>query len=297
MKSRFREDRLRDDRFREKRFWKTPGLFPSGETEAFLRKRERYCVGACFRYLAMREKSRCWYAEDGFLLYARRILFPVFDFGEEPRRLPLPRGLEKFLLKERLHAVQGLTRDVELLEAALSGIVPSEPIDYDLMELGDTGDSRSPLSVFLAEAESRGIRLRVPGPEDADALFPLQAGYDQEEVLPQSAVFNPAACRKNLEAIISTGLVLAAEYRGRLVGKINANAESFTRLQIGGVYVEPACRGRGIGGALTAGFIRLFASRGKIFTLFVKKRNGAARRIYDRIGFTKLADYRIDYFL
>jgi predicted GNAT family acetyltransferase len=81
------------------------------------------------------------------------------------------------------------------------------------------------------------------------------------------------------------------------VGKININAESFTRLQIGGVYVDPACRGRGIGGALIAGFIRLFAFREKGFTLFVKKQNAAARRVYDRIGFTKLADYRIDYFM
>jgi ribosomal protein S18 acetylase RimI-like enzyme len=154
-----------------------------------------------------------------------------------------------------------------------------------------------PAAAFLPEAANRGVILRVPGPEDADALFPLQAGYDQEEVLPRAAVFNPAVCRKNLEAIISTGLVLAAEYSGRLVGKININAESFTRFQIGGVYVDPACRGHGIGSALIAGFIRLFAFRGKGFTLFVKKQNAAARRVYDRIGFTKLADYRINYYM
>jgi RimJ/RimL family protein N-acetyltransferase len=290
----------------KKRFWKKPGLFSSGETEAFLRKRERYSVGACYRYLALRDESLYWYTENGFLLHVRRTLFPVFDFAEDAyrRRLPLPRRLEKICAGEGLHAAQGLVRDMELLGPALSlcGVIPSETIDYDLMELGyprEVPDSgRDPFSVVspALPRANRDIILRVPGPEDADALFPLQAGYDQEEVLPRAAVFNLAVCRKNLEAIISTGLVLAAEYQGRLVGKININAESYTRSQIGGVYVDPACRGRGIGSALIAGFIRLFASRGKDFTLFVKKRNAAARRMYDRIGFTKLGDYRIDYF-
>jgi RimJ/RimL family protein N-acetyltransferase len=275
------------------RFWKKTGLFSSGEAEAFLRKREQYCVGACYRYLTIREKSRCWYAENGFLIHVRRALFPVFDFGKETYRLSLPRRLEKILVKEGLHAAQGLARDMEFLEPALSGcgLVPSETIDYDLMELDHTRE------IAAGRIYPAGLRLRVPGPEDTDALFPLQAGYDQEEVLPRAAVFSPAVCRKNLEAIISTGLILAAEYEGRFVGKINVNAESFTRLQIGGVYVDQACRRRGIGGALIAGFIRFFAFKGKNFTLFVKKQNAAARRLYDRIGFSKLADYRINYYM
>jgi RimJ/RimL family protein N-acetyltransferase len=286
------------------RFWKKPGLFSSGETEAFLRRRERYSVGACYRYLALRNESLYWHAENGFLIHVRRTLFPVFDFAEDACRLPLPRRLEKIFAREGLHAAQGLVRDMELLGPALSlcGVIPSETIDYDLMELDYprelTDSGRNPFAVMSpVPPANRDIILRVPGPEDADALFPLQAGYDQEEVLPRAVVFNPAVCRKNLEAIISTGLVLAAEYRGRLVGKINLNAESYTRSQIGGVYVDPACRGRGIGSALIAGFIRLFASRGKGFTLFVKKQNAAARRVYDRLGFTKLGDYRIEYFM
>jgi GNAT superfamily N-acetyltransferase len=284
------------------RFWKTQGLFSSGEAEAFLRTRERYCVGACYRYLSM--KARYWYTEGGFLLYARRLLFPVFHFGETPRPLSLPRRLEKLIVKEKLHAVQGLAEDVELLETALSG-VPSETIGYDLMEL-DPDPGGIPDSVFRRSArtaETRtvetppGVLLRVPGQKDINGLFPLQAGYEQEEVLPRAAVFNPAVCLRNLQIIISTGLVLAAEYEGRLVGKININAESFTRLQIGGVYVDPAFRRRGIGGAMIAECVRRFGSGGKGFTLFVKKQNAAARRVYGRIGFTKRADYRIDYFM
>jgi GNAT superfamily N-acetyltransferase len=291
------------------RFWKAPGFFSSGDAEDFLRTRERYCVGACSRYLNM--KANYWYTQGGFLIHSRRILFPVFHFEEEPRRLPLPRRLEKIVAKEGIHAVQGLVKDVELLETALFGGAfsaatlsagafsgggfpgPSEIIDYDLMELDYAPETRGPAGRI---PNLSGLVLRIPGPKDINDLFPLQAGYEQEEVLPRAAVFNPAACLLNLQKIVSGGLVLAAEYEGRVVGKINVNAESFTRFQIGGVYVEPAYRKRGIGGALTAEFIRLFGTKGKGFTLFVKKQNAAARRIYDRTGFKKLADYRIDYF-
>jgi predicted GNAT family acetyltransferase len=269
--------------------WKTPGLFSSGGAEAFLRERERYCVGACYRYLTMKAKSRYWYTEGGFLLLVRRLLFPVFHFREKAGYLPLPRRLEKIAAKEGFHAIQGLAKDVELLETALPGNVPSETIDYDLMELDRASETRR-------VPYPAGVLLRVPGQKDINDLFPLQAGYEQEEVLPRAAVFNPAVCLYNLQAAVSTGRILAAEYEGRLVGKININAESFTRFQIGGVYVDPACRGRGIGGAMIAEFVRVFGSGGKGFTLFVKKQNAAASRVYGRIGFTKLADYRIDYF-
>lgn len=262
-----------------------------------MRKRERYCVGACYRYLSMRSKSRYWYTEGGFLLYVRRILFPVFHFPEESYCLPLPPRLEKSVAEEGLHAVQGLAKDVELLETAFPGVVPLETIDYDLMELDHVWMIRNQDRTDSAAGTRAGVLLRIPGPEDINGLFPLQAGYDREEVLPRSAEFNPAVSLHNLQAIVSSGRILAAEYEGRLVGKININAESFTRLQIGGVYVDQACRGRGIGSAMIAEFIRRFGSGGKGFTLFVKKQNAAARRVYDRIGFTKLADYRIDYFM
>jgi predicted GNAT family acetyltransferase len=79
--------------------------------------------------------------------------------------------------------------------------------------------------------------------------------------------------------------------------QFNINAQSFTRLQIGGVYVLPEWRGRGIATSMTAALIRKLQSRNKDFTLFVKKTNLPARMAYDSIGFTKIGDYRINYYL
>jgi predicted GNAT family acetyltransferase len=132
--------------------------------------------------------------------------------------------------------------------------------------------------------------------EDIDSLFPLQAGYEIEEVLPKGAQFNPALCRKGLEQLVKGGMILAAEMDGRLVGKININAVSFTRLQIGGVFVDPAYRGQGIAKMMTSEIIKLLLPLGKNFSLFVKKINTAAVKAYTKTGFTKFADYRINYY-
>ncbi|MDR3193469.1 MAG: GNAT family N-acetyltransferase, partial [Treponema sp.] len=66
--------------------------------------------------------------------------------------------------------------------------------------------------------------------------------------------------------------------------------------QIGGVYVHPAYRGRGIARRLCAELARELLAEGKGLSLFVKKQNPAARSVYRDIGFKTQADYRISYY-
>jgi predicted N-acetyltransferase YhbS len=273
--------------------WKKAGLFSVREAETFLRKRERYCVNACYRYRREKGNEKIWYNDNALLLSVRNFLFPVFHFEKNdfPETLVLPLRLEKILKKEGLHAAQGLEADMELLESALEKLNydPLEIINYDLMELEaeQFRPDRSPGGNFV---------IRIPEMKDVDALFPLQEGYEKEEVIPRGGVFSPAACRKSIENLIADNLILAAETEGRFVGKINLNAESFTRLQIGGVYVDPAYRNRGIARFMTQALMRRLVSRGKTFALFVRKSNATARRAYDSLGFTQFADYRITYY-
>jgi len=141
-----------------------------------------------------------------------------------------------------------------------------------------------------------GLILRLPRPDDEESLFALQSAYEKEEVLPKNAVFNPAACRFNIQRILSREHLLVAELDGQVVGKINTSAESFTRYQIGGVYVRPDCRRLGIGARMATAFIQSMLTRGKALTLFVKKRNIAASKVYRKTGFNVLEDYRITYY-
>jgi ribosomal protein S18 acetylase RimI-like enzyme len=281
--------------------WRKTGKGEIPGQEAFLRSREVFCVTAISRFLHRDFlRDHVWALSGGvsvdgvsavsaLLIQSRRTLFPVLGGN---RDVPIPRNLNRFLRKISVHAIQGLRDEADVFEQALArlGHVPAERIDYNLMSL-----DRGPDPGALA-AGPPGLVLRKPEIPDGEALFPLQAAYEQEEVLPRGAVFNPAACRLSLEHIVTREHALAAELDGRIVGKINTNAESFSRFQLGGVYVLPQYRGRGIATRMAAALVQRLVSRGKGVTLFVKERNPAARAVYSRIGFAVTGDYRICYY-
>ena len=267
--------------------------------EAFLKMREKFCVAACARFLQMQENqsSHLWHLPgpegeiSALLLHSRHALFPVFDKNRN-KGIPAPRFLKRFLGKVHIHALQGLREDTELLESLMEGLgyFATQRIDYDLMNL-DTAPRKEAF-----RAGPAGLVLRSALPGDEEQLFALQAAYEQEEVLPNNAVFNPASCRLNLSKILSSELLLVAELDGQIVGKINTSAKSFTRCQVGGVYVRPDCRGQGIAAKMSVVFFQKLLSSGMGITLFVKKRNAAASAVYRKAGFHVLADYRICYY-
>ena len=289
---------------------------PNGEysgAEDFLKEHEKFCVAACSRFLRMRRGTSAfgldagsrethghvWYSPDegekiaALLLHSRRSLLPVFG---RKNSIPAPRFLRRFLGKVPIHAIQGLREDTELLESLMKdqGYFSSQRIDYQLMNF-DCSSYCGPKNQNVKPGPN-GLLLRPPGPEDEEGLFALQSAYEKEEVLPQNSVFNPAACRLNLQHILTKEHVLVAELNRRLVGKINTSAESFTRYQIGGVYVHPDFRGLGIGVNMAMAFAQNLLNRGKGLSLFVKKRNIAACKVYHKIGFNVLADYMIIYY-
>jgi ribosomal protein S18 acetylase RimI-like enzyme len=241
-----------------------------------------------------------WYPENpektirAMILHSGGMLFPIF--GNIPD-LPLPRFLKGFLNRGFLgrppvHAVQGLLDDAEILETILTnlGYPAAEHRDYDLMALDNPPERESP------GAGPGGLVFRKPGFTDLEAMLPLQAGYEKEEVLPNGAIFDPASCRLNLSSTLAREQSLIACLEHRIVGKINTNAASFTRLQIGGVYVLPEYRGMGIGRRMTAVFVEELIKQGRRLTLFVKKNIPAAQKIYRQVGFKAVGDYRISYY-
>ena len=265
-------------------------------TELYLRARERFCVSASARFLRMNENhDHAWYLNScenkisAFLLHSKRSLFPVFDTDVE---VPCPRFLSRFLIKIPIHAIQGLKQDTDRLEVLMKkqGYFAKEQIDYYLM-----GIDRTP-GIEALGAGPLNLILRLPAKGDGEHLFELQAAYEQEEVIPKSGKFNPAACRYNLNRILSNEHILVAELNGEVVGKINTSAESFTRYQVGGVYVRPDYRGLGIGTKMTSVFVQSLLIPGKGITLFVKKCNTTAVAVYRKAGFSIQGDYRICYF-
>ena len=299
------------------------------QAEALLRSHELFCVTACSRFLKPQSQDRVWTLQNrkggivALIVYSRRNLLPVFC-GQ--RDIPPPafcrqkdiflpalynqrdilmsafynqRSISQSNLLYQLsrtlpvHSIQGLRDEVIILERHLENFErqPGEKIDYDLMSIDKCPDN----SGF--SAGPAGLVLRAPRYADMNTLAALQAGYEQEEVLPAGAVFNPAASRLTTKRIFSEEQVLTAELEGRLIGKINTSGVSFSRFQVGGVYVCPEFRGMGIASRMTAEFVRSLIAQGKGVSLFVKKSNAAALSIYRRLGFEYLADYRISYYL
>jgi predicted GNAT family acetyltransferase len=262
--------------------------------EAFLKERERYCVAACARFRALNfNEDSAWMFSSGsetaaMLLQSRRTLFPVFD-GEGIESLPP--HLARALGGVKIHALHGLSRDVETL---FRGIAPAadaypEQVDFCLMAL----DSEAELGAF--KTMPPGLALRRPRAADIEELLPLQSAYEREEVLPSGALLNERGSLLNLKHIVSEEIALIAEINGRIVGKINTNAQGYSRCQIGGVYVPPAFRRKGIARCMITAFSRILFSRGFALTLFVRKTNHAAISAYVQCGFKTIADYRILY--
>ncbi|MDR2495433.1 MAG: GNAT family N-acetyltransferase, partial [Spirochaetaceae bacterium] len=252
--------------------WRRVGRLP--DPGPFLRAREPYCVPAAARFLQSLDQAWMFQDEEktlrALLIHSKGSLFPVFHSRLD---IPMPCFMEKFLKKTALHSVQGILREAEALESGLArfGAEPKERIDYDLMALdrapGPGSLGAGPEKLVLRRAEAR----------DMEALFQIQAAYEQEEILPQGAAFNPAACRRTLEHIAAKEHLLIAELEGRILGKINTNARSFSRYQIGGVYIRPEYRGLGVASRLIAVFSQSILAAGMGVSLFVKKRNHRAR--------------------
>jgi len=259
--------------------------------EKLLRAYERWCMNACGRFL--KGGFPIWVlgrgAPSALVIQARQTLLPVLCDQET---VPPPRFLRGiFGSKVFLHSLQGRKDDALVMEKALEemGLYPAEKKDYDIMCLDHppvSCNSTAPVNLVI----------RRPVPEDMNALAALHAAYEKEEVLPAASEFRPAASRLNIERIFAQEQMLVAELGGCLVGKINTNAASFTRYQIGGVYVHPDYRGLGIAGRMTSEFVASLTAQGRGISLFVNKTNTAASRVYQRIGFEITGEYRIDYF-
>jgi ribosomal protein S18 acetylase RimI-like enzyme len=285
------------------RRWRKAGKRDTGP-EAFLREREPFCVAACARFLHRSAfHDQVWVLRDGedkveaLLLHSKRSFFPVFNGLKD---IAAPHFLNRRIRNTPFHAVQGLREDALVLENIIEtfGFRPAESIDYDLMAL-----DREPAAGCF-KAGPPGLVIRQPDGRDMAKLLPLQAAYEQEEVLPRGAVFDPSSNRAALEHILSRERILCAELNGRMIAKANTSAASFTRSQIGGVYVHPDYRGRGIATRLCAELVLSLRApdtaapspAGRGISLFVKKQNPAARAVYRRIGFEVLSDYRISYY-
>ena len=278
--------------------WRKMKKHETSAVEALLQSNECWCMNACNRFTNRSKEDKTWLLRSGdggrtgnilaLMVQSKQNLLPVLC-GQE--HIPPPHFLRGFFGTVPVHSLQGRKEDVLSMAVLMEkmGLSAVEEIDYDLMCI-----DHSPSGYH--GASHAGLVIRKPQAPDLDALAALQAAYEQEEVLPLASEFSAAASRMNIERIFSKEHMLVAEFNGTLIGKINTNAVTFSRYQVGGVYVHPDYRGLGIARRMAGEFISSLTAQGKGISLFVKKTNLAARRVYQRLGFEILGDYRINYY-
>ncbi|MDR1232366.1 MAG: GNAT family N-acetyltransferase [Spirochaetaceae bacterium] len=276
----------------DERWWKAGEVQKMWPAE-FLRAHEATCVSACDRFLNVNYLndsiwmlSRGGRATRAVLMYSKRTLFPVLDGLTV---IPVPMFLKRFLLSSPVHAIHGLLEDVSLLEAALYPLhyEPIGRVDYYLMAYDAAFRER-----FV---RTPGLILRAARESDYQALVEMQASYEMEEVAINLKRYKPELARFSLAHILAQEDMLVAEYEGQLVGKINTNARSFTRRQLGGVYVKPRFRRMGVASSMISAMVEKLTRNRTAISLYVRKSNIPAQLVYKRAGFRTLADYRITY--
>ena len=169
-------------------------------------------------------------------------------------------------------------------------LVPDLSVPYRLMSRGPyyaPEDARNNYEDMVVERCGAGA---------VEALFPLQKAYEGEEVLTPLHVFDAEGCRAFLAKSLREQLVFAmGREPGRFVAKAGTNARAFTLDQIGGVFVLPELRGRGLGRALMEALLAFTGRDGRGSSLFVKTTNVAAFALYRGLGYDTGDDFLADY--
>ncbi len=182
----------------------------------------------------------------------------------------------------------GTVFGTELLEKAIysSAIIEWE---YLLFEFEDKTNS--------AEELPQGLTLRQCTTQDTRLLFRLQREYEIEEVLPPGSTHNTLLCISNLQKSLKEQIIYAiVDSNAKSVAKAGTNARGLYWDQLGGVFTEPAHRGRGYARILTHFLAHMLTNNKRKVALFVKKNNIYAQRAYKHAGFKEISPYKIVYY-
>lgn len=124
--------------------------------------------------------------------------------------------------------------------------------------------------------------------DELDTLYPASVAMFTEEVGESPEVHGRHSYRARVAQLISRGWAFAIIEDGEVLFKAEVGAATASACQVQGVYVRPDLRGQGIASRAMASVVRI-ARRyiAASVSLYVNHHNVAARRAYERAGFTQ----------
>ena len=220
------------------------------------------------------------------------VLLPAFNpretsDGDERFIAPLVRSR-----RDRLFSIIGTEERVRFIENFLDD-APVDSERYRLFtaeRLSSIGESRG------REGEwGEPLTIRAASPGDFQKLWPLERHYQMEEVIRSGREVSEYRLRELFRAALKRQSIYMAIRNGEAVGKAGTNARGFTYDQVGGVFVTPKYRRRGIAAELMRVLMNAIHRGGRGACLFVKESNSAALNLYRGLGLGDRGGFRISY--
>lgn len=155
--------------------------------------------------------------------------------------------------------------------------------------------------IFSTEIEIRDeLVVKKCSLEDVEKLVELERGYRLEEVSitgkEEADNILQMVLRNYLSTQIIYSLFIENEEKKLPFAKAGTNARGKKYYQIGGVFCKKEMRNKGYMFYLMKFLLKEIQSENKIANLFVNVHNEAAKKVYEKLGFTLIGKYRISYF-
>ena len=196
--------------------------------------------------------------------------------------------------QEDVHYVSALAGNTVFLPTSVSG--RSEAVDM-FLERFSCGQRRQVVEHYIMELEPANFKMpQIPSPKKIRILrgskrhilplFPLQKTYERQEVLLNPDAQDTMETLRWLKAILTKEICFYVKQGFRYVSKANTNARGFDHIQIGGVFTVKRFRHQGYALYTVAELCRhIIENENKIPSLFVRKENENAIKLYKSLGF------------
>ncbi len=236
--------------------------------------------------------GRIWLLSDtggihGCLYMARYgLVIPVFklqDFHSQVETF-----LQRLIMsrQNRIYSVTGMSDQVNLI-VNLSSSRPVHNVYYRMF----TYDSQRSRNVV----RNPSIKIEMADPSDFEKLWPLEKAYQNEEVVRAGYSLNENHARMLFSHSLKNQLIYYITLEGHIIAKAGTNARGWNYDQIGGVYVDPAYRNRGMGQQVMQELLNTAERDKRRVCLFVKETNKPALSLYSSLGFNDRGSFRISY--
>ena len=129
--------------------------------------------------------------------------------------------------------------------------------------------------------------------DDWPAVAQWAAEMEEEDLGSNPASEDPELHERVVQERVKSGRTWVIERAGEIVFQINVGTTTAWGCQIGGTYVPKPHRGKGLATLGVAALMDRLLARQPLVTLHVNEANHPAVRVYEKVGFSRAAPFRL----